>query len=105
MCLPFLQQSSRRASRLSDIVHIYVVPAVAKNSKAERRRQFYTQLLDHVKSVSGALSTIADGPVNVPSLKTVADLINKVAELGQVSSPGMTGSLSPRRSWQGFISS
>ena len=83
MCFPFLlAKSQRRGSRVSDIVHIHVRPGIA--ARDDRRAQFYRQLLDHVIAASSVVAAVADGPLNIPMLKTVATCAKKIAELGQV---------------------
>ncbi|GJE90154.1 hypothetical protein PsYK624_062790 [Phanerochaete sordida] len=52
-------------------------------ARDERRAQFYRQLLDHVIAASSVVAAVADGPLNIPMLKTVATCAKKIAELGQ----------------------
>ncbi|EKM54881.1 uncharacterized protein PHACADRAFT_210652 [Phanerochaete carnosa HHB-10118-sp] len=81
MCFPFLlAKDERRASRSSDIVHVHVLPVKRDDA---RRTEFYSQLLDHILTVSGVVAIIANGPLNIPFLKNAADLVKSIAELGQ----------------------
>lgn len=83
MCFPFLlsRQDKKRDSRLSDLVHIQLLPSARDD---QRRAQFYEQLLDHVHLVSSLIATISDGPLNIPMLKNAATLVKNIAECGQV---------------------
>ncbi len=57
-----------------------------KSSRAASRREFYARVLDQVKFASDLLSSIGDiGPVNVPVLKGVAELVGNIVTVAQVS--------------------
>ncbi|THG95982.1 hypothetical protein EW026_g5761 [Hermanssonia centrifuga] len=55
-----------------------------KSSRAASRREFYARVLDQVKFASDLLSSIGDiGPVNVPVLKGVAELVGNIVTVAQ----------------------
>ncbi|THG98901.1 hypothetical protein EW026_g3359 [Hermanssonia centrifuga] len=51
------------------------------DDKAARRRELYMTIAEHVKVVSSLVTSLADGPINVPVLKGVADLVNKITDI------------------------
>ncbi len=54
------------------------------DDKAARRRELYMTIAEHVKVVSSLVTSLADGPINVPVLKGVADLVNKITDIAVV---------------------
>ena len=90
MCFPFLHSGSKRVS-LTESLNVFIVPSSAKDSKAARRELLYRDLIDHTHLISSTISSIADGPLNIPGLKNAADLVTKLAAIGQVSVTIMKG--------------
>ena len=84
MCFPFLHSSSKRVS-LTESLNVFIVPSSVKDPKAARRELLYRDLIDHAHLISSTISSIADGPLNIPGLKNAADLVTKLATIGQVS--------------------
>ena len=49
-----------------------------------RRRELYRRLLHYVEITASVVTSIADGPLNVPFLKSAADLVHKIIVAARV---------------------